>query len=99
MRSLGGVPDTDLVALGEDVIDRHVQIRKAHQMPSHAPFQAIAPDDLPVDGKLGSEQLIDDGEVLPVEAFFYPPTNEGLVLGADAFSAFDWLALTTGNDG
>jgi len=68
MRSLGGEPDTDLVALGDDVIDRHVQIRKAHQMPSHASFQAIAPDDLPVDGKLGSEQLIDDGEAAPTRS-------------------------------
>jgi hypothetical protein len=67
-------------------------------MSGHAPFQAITPDNLPVDGKLFAEELIDYGKVLPVEACFYPPMNEGFVLVADAFRLFDWFALTTGND-
>jgi hypothetical protein len=98
MRSLYGVPDTHFVPLGDDLIDRYVKIRKGNQMSRHASFQAITPNSLAIDGKLFREELIDHGKLLPVEAFFYPPMSQGLVLFVDAFRPFDRLPLTTGND-
>jgi hypothetical protein len=98
MRPLDRVPDTNFVSLGDGVINRYVQIREADQMSAHARLQAITPNSLAVDGELFGEELIDHEKILPVEAFFYPPMNEGLVLGADAFRPVDSLAVTAGND-
>jgi hypothetical protein len=72
--------------------------REAHQVSAHAHPEAVTPDRLPVDGELFRDEFVDHGKVLSVEAFFYPPTNEGLVLVADRFRPVDGLALTPSND-
>jgi hypothetical protein len=79
MRALDSVPDPNLGTLGENVVNRYPQIRKAGKVPIHTLLKALTAENPSVDGKLFREKLVYNRQAPPVEAFVDPTAYEGLV--------------------
>jgi hypothetical protein len=83
------VPDRNLLLLRDDVVDRHMQVRKPAQMSVHVLLHAIAWDRVPVDDGFAHEQAIDDHWIVMVEPFFEPAEDERFV-GGDRLVRARW---------
>lgn len=54
------IPESNFLAIGDDVVDGDVQISQSAKMPPHALLQTDTADHAPVDRKLLHEELVDN---------------------------------------
>ena len=79
VRALNRVPDPNLRAFGEDVVNCDVQIRKPGKVSSHTLLHAITADDSSVDGKLFREELVYYRQAALIKSLVDPAAYKSLV--------------------